>query len=93
VVNDPTHLHGPLGPALAPNGDLVSAQGDAVNPDPNQQSEIVEFTPAGTFVAEMTVEPTNAGAAFGLAVEPVGNAFRFAAVDDFQNTLDLWTVP
>lgn len=68
MVNDPTHLHGPLGPALAPNGDLA-------------------------FVAEMTVEPTNAGAAFGLAVEPVGNAFRFAAVDDFQNTLDLWTVP
>jgi hypothetical protein len=94
VVHDPTHLHGPLGLALAPNGDLVSAQGDAVNPnpDPNGQSEIAEFTPAGTFVALITVEPMNAGAAFGLAVEPVGRGFRFAAVDDFTNTLDLWVV-
>jgi hypothetical protein len=94
VVDDPTHLHGPLGLALAPNGDLVSAQGDAVNPnpDPNGQSEIVEFTPGGRFVAEISVEPTNAGAAFGLAVEPLGVGFRFAAVDDFANTLDLWVV-
>jgi hypothetical protein len=94
VVDDPTHLHGPLGLALAPNGDLVSAQGDAVNPnpDPNGQSEIAEFTPAGRFVAQISVEPTNAGAAFGLAVEPVGSGFQFAAVDDFANTLDLWIV-
>jgi hypothetical protein len=94
VVDDAAHLHGPLGLALAPNGDLVSAQGDAVNPnpDPNGQSEIVEFTPGGTFVAQLSVEPTAAGAAFGLAVEAQGNGFRFAAVDDAVNTLDLWTV-
>ncbi len=94
VVDDPAHLHGPLGLALAPNGDLVSAQGDAVNPnpDPNGQSEIAEFTPGGRFVAQLSVEPTNAGAAFGLAVEPVGSGFQFAAVDDFANTLDLWVV-
>jgi DNA-binding beta-propeller fold protein YncE len=94
VVNDAVHLHGPLGLALAPNGDLVSAQGDAVNPnpDPNGQSEIVEFTPGGAFVAQFSVEPTTAGAAFGLAVEPHGTGFQFAAVDDAVNTLDLWTV-
>jgi hypothetical protein len=94
VVDDDTHLHGPLGLALAPNGDLVSAQGDAVNPnpDPNGQSEISEFTPEGKFVDTITVEPMNAGAAFGLAVEPVGSGFQFAAVDDFLNTLDLWVV-
>jgi hypothetical protein len=94
VVDDQAHLHGPLGLALAPNGDLVSAQGDAVNPnpDPNGQSEIVEFTPEGRFVAQFSVEPTTAGGAFGLAVEPLADGFRFAAVDDVLNTLDLWIV-
>ncbi len=33
-----------------------------------------------------------AGSAFGLAVEPLGDGFRFAAVDDAMNTLDLWVV-
>ncbi len=94
VVDDPAHLHGPLGLALAPNGDLVSAQGDAVNPNPdlNGQSEMVEFTPQGRFVAQFSVEPTTAGSAFGLAVEPVGDGFAFAAVDDAINKLDLWIV-
>jgi hypothetical protein len=94
VVNDQTHLHGPLGLALAPNGDLVSAQGDAINmsQDPNGQSEMVEFTPQGQFVAQLSVEPMTAGSAFGLAVEPVGAGFEFAAVDDAVNTLDLWVV-
>ena len=94
VVNDATHLHGPLGLVLAPNGDLVSAQGDAVNPnpDPNGQSEIVEFTTGGAFVAQFSVEPTTAGAAFGVAIEAQGSGFRFAAVDDALNTLDLWSV-
>lgn len=92
IVRDDDHLHGPLGLALAPNGDLVSAQGDAVNPnpDPNGQSEIAEFTRHGRFVAQFSVEPVTAGAAFGLAVEAHDRGFRFAAVDDAQNTLDLW---
>ena len=46
-----THLHGPLGLVLAPNGDLITANGDAVNPIPTPPSELVEFTPAGKFVA------------------------------------------
>jgi hypothetical protein len=37
-------LRGPLALALAPNGDLITANGDAVNGDPTQPSEIVEFT-------------------------------------------------
>jgi len=47
VVQDQTHLHGPLGLVLTSNGDLISTQGDAVNPDPKQPSEVVEFTNAG----------------------------------------------
>jgi hypothetical protein len=50
VVADAQHLHGPTGLVLAPNGDLITANGDAVNTDPNQPSELVEFTPSGRFV-------------------------------------------
>ncbi len=35
------HLHGPFGLVLAPNGDLITANGDAVNGDPTQPSELV----------------------------------------------------
>jgi hypothetical protein len=87
VFNDSTRLHGPLGLALAPNGDLISSQGDAVMPDPNQQSEIVEFTKSGNFVTEFAVDST-AGAAFGIALdEPKGAAVNFAAVNDTLNTV------
>jgi len=91
VVNDQTHLHGPLGLALAPNGDLISTQGDAVNPDPNQVSEVVEFTPRGKFLTEFEIDPA-AGGAFGLAIEPLQDGFVFAAVDDNTVVLDIWVV-
>ena len=87
IFNDSKHLHGPLGLALAPNGDLISSQGDAVNPDPNQQSEIVEFTKSGKFVTEFAVDST-VGAAFGIAIDaPSEHAADFAAVNDTLNTL------
>lgn len=87
VFKDSTRLHGPLGLVLAPNGDLISSQGDAVMPDPNQQSEIVEFTKSGKFVTEFAVDST-AGAAFGIALdEPKEAAVNFAAVNDTLNTV------
>jgi len=87
VSNDSTHLHGPLGLVLAPNGDLISSQGDAINGDPNHQSEIVEFTKSGKFVTEFAVDST-IGAAFGIAVEePKEAAVNFAAVNDTLNTV------
>jgi DNA-binding beta-propeller fold protein YncE len=91
VVQDPVHLHGPLGLVLAPNGDLLSTQSDAINPDPNQLSEVVEFTAAGEFVAQFQVDP-NAGSAFGIALRPDGNGFIFATVDDTTAVLDIWDV-
>lgn len=91
VVQDVKHLHGPLGLALAPNGDLVTAQGDAVNPDPKHPSEIDEYTQQGKFVAEFSIDPSP-GSAFGLAVVPSDRGFRFAAVDDGINVLDIWDV-
>ena len=75
---------------LAPNGDLITANGDAVNPDPTQTSELVEFTPGGKFVGEFSLDP-NAGGAFGLAATDTGGILRLAAVDDNTNSLDVST--
>jgi hypothetical protein len=91
VVQDQVHLHGPLGLVLAPNGDLISTQSDAINTDPNQLSEVVEFTPAGKFVAQFQVDP-NAGSAFGIALRSHSDGFVFATVDDTTAVLDIWAV-
>jgi hypothetical protein len=62
VFMDP-HLRGPLGLVLAPNGDLITANGDAENPDPTHPSGIVEFTKRGKFVVESNIcePPSRAG--------------------------------
>jgi hypothetical protein len=52
--------------ALAPNGDLLTSNGDAINPDPTQPSEIVEFTKTGHFIGEYNIHQ-NVGGAFGIA--------------------------
>ncbi len=90
VYQDDAHLRGPLGLVLAPNGDLITANGDAVNPDPNQTSELVEFTPGGKFVGQFSIDPA-AGGAFGIAATNVGGILRLAAVEDVTNSLDVWT--
>ncbi len=91
IYQDLTHLHGPLDLVLAPNGHLVVANSDGHNADPNQPSEIVEFTTTGQFVTQFSVDPNNGGA-FGLAINPLGlGVIRVAAVDDNQNTLSMWT--
>lgn len=93
VFTDP-HLRGPLGLGFAPNGDLLTTNGDAINPDPAglQNSELVEFTPAGNFVGQYQVDAA-AGAAFGFASQANGDdSFTFAAVDDNTNQLDIWNM-
>lgn len=91
VVHDRVRLHGPLGLARAGNGDLITSQGDAVNFDPKHPSEIVEFSSKGKFVAQFSIDPAP-GSAFGLALESAADGFRFAAVDDALNVLDVWVV-
>lgn len=86
IYSDPMHLHGVLDLVLLPNGHLLVANSDGSNADPNQPSEIVEFTTAGQFVTQFSVDPNNGGA-FGVNVQNVGGAVRFAAVDDNANTL------
>jgi hypothetical protein len=92
IYQDNVHLHGPLGMIMAPNGHLVVANNDSINPDPNQPSEIVEFTVGGKFVKEISVDP-NFGGSFGLAVMTKGDTARFAAVDDNVPVLLIWTLP
>lgn len=89
IYRDDEHLHGPLALALAPNGDLITANGDAINEDLNQLSEIVEFTRSGHFVSQFQIDPV-AGSAFGLAVERSRGSILFAAVDDTPSVLDEW---
>ncbi|AKV02199.1 hypothetical protein AKJ09_08862 [Labilithrix luteola] len=91
IVTDPVHLHGPLALARARNGNLISSQGDAINPDPAQPSEIVEFTAKGEFVAQFPIDPSS-GSAFGLALDERHHKVRLAAVDDAPtaNTLNIF---
>jgi hypothetical protein len=98
IFSDANHLHGPLGLALAPNGNLISSQGDAVNPssDPAQQSEIVEFTKGkggkpGTFVSQFSIDSV-AGSAFGIAIQRNMGAITLAAVDDSMNALTVYNL-
>jgi hypothetical protein len=76
-------LMGPLGVAVAPNGDILSVNSGDGN--------IVETTPGGAQVATKTLDsngsPPGAGALFGLAVAPGGHSLYF--VDDVTNTLSL----
>lgn len=89
-VQDLTHLHGPLDIIMAPNGDLIVANSDGSNANPNLPSELVEYTTTGTFVAQFPIDPNNGGA-FGLAVMTSGTLARFASVDDNTVKLTTWT--
>ena len=71
-------LNGPLGLAIAPNGDIITANAGDGN--------LVETTPNGSQVAVKTVETaTGAGSLFGVAILPSGRGVYF--VDDGDNTL------
>ena len=83
TVSKNTALTDPLGLAIAPNGDIISANGNNGN--------LVETTPSGATVAVVTVDKNMGGGGnlFGLAVKPGHHAVYF--VDDFSmdNNLQL----
>jgi DNA-binding beta-propeller fold protein YncE len=88
-----SHLRGPLALRFAPNGNLLAANGDAVNADILHPSEIVEFTRSGEFVREYDVDASQGGA-FGIdAAADSDGGFNFAAVDDVTNNLSVYRVP
>ncbi len=74
-------LNGPLGLAIAPNGDIVTVNAGDGN--------MVETTPEGTRVAVKLVDTTGTGAGtlFGLAIVPNHKGVYF--VNDGNNTLNL----
>jgi hypothetical protein len=86
IIFQDDHLRGPLALVFAPNGNLLTANGDAVNDDPTQPSEIVEFTRTGRFVRQFNVDAAEGGA-FGIGLASVSKLVRFAFVDD--NAVDL----
>jgi DNA-binding beta-propeller fold protein YncE len=87
------HLRGPLALRFAPNGNLLTANGDAVNADILHPSEIVEFTRSGEFVREYDVDASQGGA-FGIdAAADSDGGFNFAAVDDVTNSLSVYRIP
>jgi hypothetical protein len=91
LVQDFNHLHGPLDISILPDGNLIVANSDGSNADPNQPSELVEYTPTGDFLAQQSVDPNNGGA-FGVAIQNFAwGTFRMAAVDDNTNILHIWT--
>jgi hypothetical protein len=89
VYQDPTHLHGPLGLIMAPDGNFVTANADpTAHMDPNQPSELVEFTPGGTFVRQFSIDP-NLGSAFAILNVPLFFVNVFSYVDDFSSTISI----
>jgi hypothetical protein len=102
VVFADQHLRGPLALRFAPNGNLLAANGDAVNADPLHPSEIVEFTKSGQFVRESNVDSSQGGA-FGLDTvldeadrfgdDRRGADFNYAFIDDVTNSLTVQQVP
>jgi hypothetical protein len=76
-------ISAPLGLAVAPNGDVLTVNGN--------NGKIVETTPAGAQVATARLDssgsPAGSGALFGLAVAPGGRGVYY--VDDAVNTLRL----
>jgi DNA-binding beta-propeller fold protein YncE len=85
-----SHLRGPLALRLAPNGNLLTANGDAFNADPVHPSDIVEFTRWGRFVREYNVDASQGGA-FGLdTVADAVTDFNVAVIDDVTNGLAVY---
>jgi hypothetical protein len=92
VSADQTDLHGPLGVALAANGNLLVANGDAVNSG-GVQNELLEFMRSGFLVATYQMDSGAPGSAFGVAAAVLSGSIRVAATDDNLNTVTVWTLP
>jgi hypothetical protein len=78
TVSEGGFLKGPLGMTLAPNGDLVTANGGDGN--------LVETTPAGAQFSPVATG-TKAGGLFGLTIAPRDKGVYF--VNDEENSLGL----
>ncbi|HEY1754800.1 MAG TPA: hypothetical protein VGG72_05355 [Bryobacteraceae bacterium] len=91
VFGNQTVLHGPLGLALTPNGNLIAANGDAVFAG-GTQNELVEFTQQGFLLAQYEMDAGAPGSAFGVASIALQDVIHFAATDDNLSTVTIWTI-
>jgi hypothetical protein len=87
--SDP-HLRDPIALAGAPNGHLLTSNGDAINADPTQPSEIVEFTKAGQFIGQYNIHQ-NQGGGFGVATSISKQVSKLAVVNDNANDVAVTT--
>jgi DNA-binding beta-propeller fold protein YncE len=93
LIFSSSKLRGPLALRFAPNGHLLTANGDAVNADALHPSEIVEFTRWGEFIREYDVDASEGGA-FGLdARSGEDGELNFAVIDDVNNSLSITRQP
>jgi DNA-binding beta-propeller fold protein YncE len=93
LVFSDMRLRGPLALRFAPNGDLLTANGDAINADAAHPSEIVEFTKHGRFVRQYNVDASQGGA-FGFDTESdADGGFNYAVIDDVTNSLSVYSLP
>jgi hypothetical protein len=90
LVFSNTILAGPLGLALAPNGDLIMVNGDAVGPN-TSHNYMVEITQSGTLVAFRQLDTGTGGALFGIAITYDNLGVYF--VNDNDNSLHMLTPP
>jgi hypothetical protein len=79
VANGQGALNGPLGLTIAPNGDILSANGGDGN--------LVETTPGGMQIAVTTLDDNNGGTGnlFGITLASHDSGVLYG--DDFNNTL------
>jgi hypothetical protein len=87
-------LQGPLALAWAPNGDIVTSNGDAAGPQPEMAKDInrvVEINPDnGKFVATRQLDTSvTPGAIFGITIGQVNHHESLIYVNDNSNTLNV----
>jgi len=78
-----------MGLTFAPNDNLVVANNDSINADPNQPSELVEFDTLGGFVRQFSIDP-NIDGPFGIAAAEFNEANDLTFLNDNNNTLSVW---
>jgi hypothetical protein len=82
VISAGNNLNDPLGMTIAPNGNIITANGN--------NGEVVETTVAGAQIATATLDNNNGGGGnlFGLALAPNDRGLYF--VDDFSSDNSLF---
>jgi hypothetical protein len=93
LFNDPDHLHGPLRLGFGPNGHLLATNGGGVLVDPNDASDVVEFTDRGQFVSQQAVDSKSGGGPSLHFTRDATGVLRLAWINDYGNTATIVRFP